>query len=124
MFRAPVHGGLHDDAAARSRRTIDFVAVDQPPLAAWSPVAIEIVVGVIGILLGMLLPIGVLKPYAAGAFVILSLEITEKLRHDMPLRIITHVISDPGQHQPQNYSDDDQVAAPAIARLIVFLGVH
>ena len=77
MLRAVVHDHIHDHSGAGTRasaRSIDFFGLDQAPLAARSPIAIELVERIFRMLLRMLLPLRIVHPDAVGGLVILLLE--------------------------------------------------
>src|SRR4029077_8508523 len=79
---ALVHDDYHDHAAAAVgalASRVDLVGLDQPPLSPRPPVAVEIVVGIHGVLLGVLLPGRVGHIKAVRGFVVLLLERREEL---------------------------------------------
>ena len=78
MFGALVDDDLDHHASAAKTfgvgRSVDSVGLDQSPLAARSPVAIEVGIRVLRIFLLVLAPAGIVEVNAVGGFVILMLK--------------------------------------------------
>src|SRR5215469_3764112 len=107
VLRALVHDYFDDHSAAAlgtfSGR-INFVILDQPPLSARAPVAVELVVGVERVLLRMLPPVRVGHVEAVRGFVVLFLENGEELVDEVLLRPVAKLIR---QEAHDNYDADD-----------------
>src|SRR6202140_5730676 len=76
------HDLAHAPSAAKTFcvvRSVNLVGFDQAPLAARSPVAIEVRVSVLRIFLLMLLPGGIVEINGVGGFIILALQRGEEL---------------------------------------------
>lgn len=106
VLGAAINRHLHDDAGAFfcAECAINGVALHQSPLAARSPVAIEIVVGILRVLAGMLFPVWILHPHTVSGFVVLLLQRCKKLVYDVLFRPVTKA---PHQDSYQQYGNDD-----------------
>src|SRR5271169_2295421 len=105
-------------------RSVDPVGLDQSPLAARSPVAIEVRVCVLRIFLLMLAPAGVVEVNAVGGFVILMLQRGEKL---VDYVLFGPVAIHPGEGCENDYDHDgdrDLDLTPPCFRGVVGLGVE
>src|SRR5579872_1576447 len=76
VFGALIHRDLHNDSAspAGASRAIDRVGLNEPPLSTGTPIPIEIVVSIAGVLRRMLPPIRIVKPHSVGSFIVLLLD--------------------------------------------------
>jgi len=72
----------------------------------------------------MLLPIWILHPQCVSAFHVYLLQRSEEFVSYATLRIVTEVISDPGEDQRDNYELDDAAPSPSLASLVILLRVH
>ena len=112
MFGAVVHDDIHNHAAARPRartRSVNLFSLDQAPLAARTPVPVEIIEGIFGVLRGMLLPIGIMHPDAVRCVVILPLQRLEEMSDNALLRPITEPPSQKAQNNNNQYRGNDSI---------------
>src|ERR1700688_1065479 len=83
MLGAFVYNDLDDDASAtktlRIGRAVNAVGLDQTPLPARTPVAIEIGVSVLGIFLLMFTPARIVEVNSVRSLILLALQSGEKL---------------------------------------------
>src|ERR1700742_4479657 len=126
MLGAIVDDYVDNHSASGSRtgaRAVDFLSLDQAPLAARSPVTVEITIRIFRVLLGMLLPGWILHPDAISGVVVLLLKCLEKMSDNALLR----PIAKPPPEEQNDYQDndrrDDAPGAFAGFFLIVFLRV-
>jgi len=124
VFRALVGRDLDNHAAAARIRAVYFVGLDNAPFARWAPIAAKVAERVVGIFLGMLLPVRVTHPERVRAFDVSSLQRGEELLGRMPFGMVPFVISDPRKNEHDENRDDDQLSASEVARLVVLLRIH
>src|SRR5580700_571194 len=101
------------------RRSVHVIALDQPPLPAWSPVLHETLESVIRVLLRVLLPVWIVVPDPVSLFVILLLEGREKVIDLALFGVVAEVPSQDRAHQYDGNDGDDPVALLASSHGIV-----
>lgn len=95
VFGAIIYDDIHHHSAGRISSLVRalacpiyFVALDEAPLSARSPVAIEIIERIFCMRLRMLLPIRIMHPDPVSPVVILLLHCLKEVTHDALLRPI------------------------------------
>jgi hypothetical protein len=108
VFGPFVDYDFHDNAAAAKflcvGGAVNAVRFDESPLTAGPPVAIEIGVGVFGILLWMQAPAGIVEINAVGCFIILLLQRVEELVHGV---LLGPIAKKPAERRESDHNDND-----------------
>src|SRR6202158_5616198 len=108
----------------RVGRSVNPVGFDKTPLAARTPVAIEVRVCVLRIFLLMLLPAGIVEINGVGGLVILALKRGEELVHTMLLRPVAVHPRQGGQSDYDHHRNRDLDLPPPRRRGVVGMGVE
>src|SRR5438270_179584 len=90
------HNHTASPAHGRIRGAVNFVSVDGAILAARSPILNKLIEGIARILLGMLLPGRVGRPYRVCAFIVLRFDLLEEF--------VYHAFFRPEAHLPEGKS--------------------
>jgi len=85
VLGALVDDYIHDNTAGATRTgagAIHFIVPDEPPLSAGTPILNELVQGILGIFIGMRLPLRIGIINSIGRFVVFVLKGGEEFAHD------------------------------------------